>query len=83
MENTRSVLLRLTSFVPFFLPLMVVSMLRWRLGVGEQKGSGSELRQPPLINAFLKRVCGIERNLIRNGASFPAGGLLLCVGVKE
>jgi len=73
----------LTSFVSFLLPLMVVSRLRWRLGTTEQKDSGRELRQPRLINSLLTRICDIERGFIRNGVSFPAGGSLLCVGVKE
>ena len=75
-------ILRLTSFVSFLLPLMAASRLRWRLGTMEQKDSGSELRQPPFINVLLKGVLGIERSLIRKGASFPAGGSLLCVGLK-
>ena len=82
-ENAGFRVLRMTSFVSFLLPLMVALRLRWQLGVGGQKDSGSELRQPPLINAFLKRVGSIERGLVRNGVSFPAGGSLLCVGVKE
>lgn len=81
-ENAGFRVLRMTSFVSFLLPLMVASRLRWQLGVGEQKDSGSELRQPPLLNALLKGICGIERSLIRNGTSFPAGGSLLCVAVK-
>lgn len=81
-ENAGFQILRLTSFVSFLLPLMAVSRLRWRLGVSDQKDSGSELRQPPLLNALLKGVCGVERRLIRNGASFPVGGSLLCVGLK-
>ena len=81
-ENAGFHILRLTSFVSFLLPLMAVSRLRYRLGVSDQKESGSELRQPPLLNALLKGVLGIERSLIRNGASFPVGGSLLCVGVK-
>ena len=82
-ENAGFRLLRLTSFVSFLLPLMVASRLRWRFGTTEQKTSGSELRQPHVINRFFKKVCDIERSFIRNGASFPMGGSLLCVGVKE
>ncbi len=82
-ENAGFRILRLTSFVSFLLPLMAASRLRWRLGAGEQKDSGSELRQPPLLNALLKGVLGIERSFIRNDASFPVGGSLLCVGLKD
>lgn len=82
MEDAGFQILRLTSFVSFLLPLMAVSRLRWQLGMGKQKDSGSELRQPPLINSLLERVCSIERDLIMNGISFPVGGSLLCVGVK-
>jgi SAM-dependent methyltransferase len=83
MEKAGFRVLRLTSFVSFLLPMMAASRLRWRFGTTEQKTRGSELRQPPLINSLLKKVCGIERSFIRNGASFPVGGSLLCVGVKE
>lgn len=61
---------------------MAVSGLRWHLGAGKQKDIGSELRQPPLINSLLKRVCSIEKDLIMNGILFPVGGSLLCAGVK-
>ena len=81
-ENAGFHILRMTSFVFFLLPLMTVSRLRWRLGTTEQKDSGSELRQPRLINLLLTRICDIERSFIRNGASLPVGGSLLCVGVK-
>lgn len=81
-ENAGFHILCLTSFVSFLLPLMALSRLRYRLGWSDQKGRESELRQLPLINALLKRICGVERGLIRNGASFPAGGSLLCVAVK-
>jgi SAM-dependent methyltransferase len=73
---------RLTSFVSFLLPLMVASRLRWRFGTTEQKDSGSELRQPRLINSLLTRICDIERGFLMKGISFPMGGSLLCVGVK-
>lgn len=83
MEKAGFRVLRLTSFVSLLLPLMVASRLRWRFGQREQKDSGSELRQPHLINGFLKKVCDIERSFIRNGASFSMGGSLLCVAVKS
>ena len=82
MEKAGFRVLCLTSFVSFLLPLMAASRLRWRLGTMEQKTSGNELRQPPLINSFLKRICGIEMGLIKNGTSFTVGGSLLCVGLK-
>ena len=49
--------LRLTSFVSFLLPLMAASRLRWQLSGGEQKDSGSELRQSPLLKSLLKTKC--------------------------
>lgn len=81
-KNAGFRILRVTSFVSPLLPLMAASRLRWRFGTTQQKDSGSELRQPHLINLFLKKVCDIERSFIRNGASFPVGGSLLCVAVK-
>lgn len=75
-------ILRLTSFVSFLLPLMAASRFIPRFGATEQKDNGSELAQPPLLNALLKGICGIERGFIRNSVSFPMGGSLLCVGVK-
>lgn len=81
-ENAGFRILRMTSFVSFLLPLMVVSRLISRLGATEQEDSAGELRQPHLINSLLERVCDIERSFIRNDASLPVGGSLLCVGVK-
>lgn len=73
-------ILHMTSFVSLLLPLMAASRL---LGVSNHKDRKGELQQPHLLNELLKGICSIERRLIANGVSFPAGGSLLCVGQKR
>jgi len=72
-----------TSFVSLLLPAMAVSRLRWRLGTRKQEDRLDELRMPTLINALLEKVCDIERGFLMKGISFPVGGSLLCVALKE
>jgi SAM-dependent methyltransferase len=74
---------RMTSFVSLVLPMLVLS----RIGKRDQGAEGFDaldaLRLPPLVNAGLGAIMGIERGLIRRGLSFPAGGSLLVVARKR
>jgi len=77
--------LRITSFVTLLLPVLVVSRLRWRLRhhSGRRSGDLKDLNLTPLLNTFFQKVCDIEGSILKKGLSFPAGGSLLCVGVKK
>lgn len=77
--------LRITSFVTLLLPVLVVSRLRWRVRnhSGRRSEDLEDLNVPPLINTLFQKVCDIEGLILKKGLSFPAGGSLLCVGVKK
>ena len=83
MEDAGFRIICVTSFISLLFPVMVVSRIRWRLFGIKQKDRSGELRTPHLINALFKVVCNIERDLVMKGFSFPVGGSLICVGVKE
>jgi SAM-dependent methyltransferase len=77
-------ILRMTSFVSLLLPMMFASRLRARAhDAAERFDVIDELRQPRAVNLALEAVMTIERNLIRRGVSFPAGGSLLLVARKR
>jgi SAM-dependent methyltransferase len=71
---------RVTSFVSLLVPLMWAARLGRKHQLGDMK---SEFRLSRITNTSLKLMMGIERQLIRMGASFPAGGSLLLVARKE
>lgn len=71
-----------TSFVSLLLPLLALS--RWRK---HDEGSGSEMstaefRLPAALNASLYGVLRLERELIKAGLRFPAGGTRLIAAVR-
>jgi SAM-dependent methyltransferase len=72
--------LRVTSFVSLLLPVLAVS--RWADAVRPGWCSGREDSVPRLINTVLRAVLSIERQAIRCGVSWPAGGSLLAVARK-
>lgn len=77
-------IVRMTSFVSLLLPTLVAARLRTR---GRKTDDGfdamDELRQPSAVNTALEVVMTVERMLIRQGLSFPAGGSLLLVARKR
>ncbi len=77
LRETGFALVRMTSFMSLTLPAIVVS----RIG-----GRAVDLRRAltiaPSVNWMMSRLSGIERAVIRAGASFPAGGSLLAVAVR-
>ena len=81
-ENAGFRIVWATSFVFLLFPLMVASRLRFGFGV-RQENRFAELRLPSLLNAVLEKICDIERYFLMQGISFPVGGSLLCVGLKE
>ena len=77
--------LRITSFMTLPLPALIMSRLRWYLKPRPIKRS-NELKYldlPRSINTFFEKVCRIESEILKKGISFPVGGSLLCVGLKE
>jgi SAM-dependent methyltransferase len=69
---------RLTSFVSFLLPLLVVSRARQRR-LDLSYDPLADYPESRLLDRSLERVMDVERTLIRSGASLPAGGSLLAV----
>ena len=68
---------RVTSFMTFVLPALMVSRMRKRNVAAIDLAA--ELRIGAVANAVLKSVCRIERATIAVGCSWPAGGSLLLV----
>jgi SAM-dependent methyltransferase len=73
--------IRVTSFVSFLLPLIMLSRLMAK-GTSETYDPLSEYRISPRVNAFLGYVMKIEQILIRSGVSFPFGSSLLLVAKR-
>jgi SAM-dependent methyltransferase len=75
-------LVRATSFVSLLLPAMLASRMMLSSRSDSIEGvEALEVREP--LNTAFELVSGLERWLIRNGASFPAGGSLLVVARKS
>jgi hypothetical protein len=71
---------RITSFNSLLLPLMIWSrMQRTR---DQDLQPWRELEIGPALNKTLENILRLERTMIRNGVSFPAGGSLLLIGRK-
>jgi SAM-dependent methyltransferase len=71
---------RITSFNSLLLPLMIWSRMQQKRHSDFQPWR--ELEISPAFNKALGSVLNIERLLITNGVSFPAGGSLLLIGRK-
>jgi SAM-dependent methyltransferase len=69
-----------TSFVSLLLPAMLLSRRRLNQP-GNTYDPYEEYKTGP-VNALLERIMGLERWLIRSGATFPAGGSLLLVAQR-
>lgn len=74
---------RVTSFVTFLLPLMVLSrFMQGKQGPGADAiDSGFKIH--PLLGTLLGWVFSLERKAIRLGLSFPVGGSLLLLARKN
>jgi len=71
---------RVTSFVSLLLPILAVS--RWIEGRRPGRSSGREANVSPSVNHALRAVLSLERQAIKCGVSWPAGGSLLAVARK-
>jgi SAM-dependent methyltransferase len=76
-------IVRVTSFVFFLLPLMLLSRLKRSTRSRDDFDPTAELKIASFLNVALESVLGIERILIKSGFSFPAGGSLLVVAKKH
>ena len=71
---------RITSFNSLLLPLMILSRMQQKRHDDLQPWR--ELEISPTLNKTLESVLTIERSMITQGVSFPAGGSLLLIGRK-
>jgi SAM-dependent methyltransferase len=71
---------RVTSFISFALPLLAAARLRRR---NRKIDLARELAIPAVLNRMLLGIAALERAAISAGASLPAGGSLLAVGVRR
>lgn len=72
--------LRVTSFVSLLLPILAVS--RWAEARRPGRSSDRETSVPRPVNSALRAVLSLERQAIKCGVSWPAGGSLLAIARK-
>lgn len=73
---------RVTSFVFFLLPVMLLSRLRQH-GRQGRFDPLAEYRLPRFADIGLERIMEMERGLIERGVSFPVGGSLLVLAGRR
>ena len=73
---------RVTSFVSFLLPLMIISRFQNR-SQSKNYDLNKELNINKTLNFFLEKIIDVERWLIKLGISFPFGGSLLVIAFKN
>lgn len=88
MERAGFRIVRITSFFALLLPLLILSRLGSRsgtdaTGIGKEPDLDAEFGLPRFLNSSFEKVCTIERAMLKCGFSFPAGGSLLCVAMKD
>ncbi|MCU1336544.1 MAG: ric methyltransferase [Bryobacterales bacterium] len=75
-------IVRATSFVSLLLPLLLLS--RWKRNrPGTCFDPLAEYKIGRLTNGILETTLGVERALIMQGVSFPAGGSLLLIARRD
>jgi SAM-dependent methyltransferase len=74
--------LRTTSFVSLLLPVLLLSRLKRHITRAHFDPLAEYNISEPL-NAWLEKVLGLERIAIGRGISFPAGGSLLLIAIRE
>lgn len=73
---------RVTSFVSFLLPLMLISRINNRSNSKEYEPI-SEFKISDFLNFILEKILDFEIWLIKLGFSFPLGGSLLVIAYKN
>jgi SAM-dependent methyltransferase len=82
LHQTGFKVVRITSFVSFLLPLMLISRLNNRSN-SKKYDPINELKISGILNYWLEKILDMERWFIKLGASFPLGGSLLVIAYKE
>ena len=75
-------IVRVTSFVSFLLPLMLISRINNRSNSKDYDPT-SELKISGFLNYLLEKILDMERWFIKLGFSFPWGGSLLVIAYKK
>ena len=75
-------IVRVTSFVSFLLPLMLLSRIR-RQKTRDKYDPVAELKINPCLNMIFENVLAIERGFIKWGFPFYAGGSLLIIAKRN
>jgi SAM-dependent methyltransferase len=73
---------RVTSFVSFLLPVMLLSRLRQH-GLRGRFDPLAEYRLSHFADTGLEKIMDMERGLIERGVSFPVGGSLLVLAGRK
>ena len=74
--------IRTTSFVSLLLPLLLLSRFK-RHNTRANFNSMAEFDINERLNTSLEKTLDFERALIEKGVSFPAGGTLLLIAIRE
>jgi SAM-dependent methyltransferase len=75
-------IVRVTSFVSLILPFMMLSRLKSQRSKDDFDPL-AELEIGHHLNLALEKIMGVERSLIEGGVSFPAGGSLLAIAMRD
>ena len=74
--------IRVTSYVSFLLPLLLLSRMKQRKSQDDYDPM-AEFQISQLLNVLLEKVLDLERILIKCGLYFPAGGSLLVIAKRS
>ncbi len=74
--------IRVTSYVSFLLPLLLLSRMKQRKSQDDYDPM-AEFQISQLLNVLLEKVLDLERILIKCGLDFPAGGSLLVIAKRS
>jgi SAM-dependent methyltransferase len=83
LERAGFAVARQTSFMSLLLAPMAASRWRHRNDAPQSFDPSTEYRLSPRVDRAFERILTIERELIRAGVSFPAGGSLLVVAKRR
>ncbi len=73
---------RMTSFVSFLLPVMACSRLIW-WKICNKRNPLAELKVSRRLNRIMEKIMKFELSLIRMGFTFPVGGSIFLIAMKE
>lgn len=73
--------LKVSSFVTFLLPLLMLSRYRLR-NLKKPIDVATEFKLSPIINKMFEYILAIERGLIQAGCDLPSGGSLIVIAKR-